>query len=255
MAGVEELNKRWEAIAAWPIARDMSFDGDFLILGAQTHLAKVGATLDEPRLVALLAAAHGRLVEASSLRQITRALEKKRDGHLVLALIHLALSGVAKMRDPKEDARRLFLADGLMAEGVDPSVIIRGLGLDLPLDEALRKYCPDQPRIPAGNPDSGQRTREDGSGSAGAGPHADSARPEDVSATPGSARTASLGVDPVSGPRLPDATTPDPSLPVGKQPTTAIFTTPTCIPGSRTPLPALSRAVSFPRSPSASACP
>jgi hypothetical protein len=163
--GVEELNKRWEAVAERHISSEMSFDGDLLVLGARTRLAKVGVELDELRLTALLAAAHGRSVAWPSLRHIQRALEKKRDGDLVLALIHLALSGTAKLEDPKEDARRLFLADALLSDGVEPKVILKGLGLDpRPLDQGLDKYNPDQPRVPAGNPDGGQWTSEDWAG-------------------------------------------------------------------------------------------
>jgi hypothetical protein len=39
--GVTGPNKRWEAASARPITQAMSFDGDFLVLGAQTCLAKV----------------------------------------------------------------------------------------------------------------------------------------------------------------------------------------------------------------------
>jgi hypothetical protein len=82
---------------------------------------------------------------------------------LPLALIHIALSGTAKLANPREDARRLFMADELMKEGVDPSVIVRGLGFALSsIDEAFDKYSPGQPRVPAGNPDGGQWTRADG---------------------------------------------------------------------------------------------
>jgi hypothetical protein len=169
MTGVEELNKRWEGAAARPIKREMSFEGDFLVLGAQTRLAKVdkaaadsiaqASSPESTRLLALLAAAHGSPITASSLRHIQRALEKKRDGDVTLALIHLALSKVAKLRDAKEDARRLFLADALMSEGVGPLVILKGLGFDPPSpDGALGKYNPDQPRVSAGNPDGGQWT-------------------------------------------------------------------------------------------------
>ena len=45
----------------------MIFEDGFLVLGAGTRLAKVGAALDEARFIALLAAAHGRPVSASSL--------------------------------------------------------------------------------------------------------------------------------------------------------------------------------------------
>lgn len=171
MAGAAELDKRWEATVAGPIASEMSFDGDSLVLGAKTRLAKVGAPLDDQRLIALLAAAHGQPILASSLRHVRHALEKKRDGNLLLALIHLALSGVAKLQHPKEDARRLFLADALMSDGVESTIILNQLGFDpLSLDQALDKYNPDQPRVPAGSPDGGQWAsggREDGSSGTG----------------------------------------------------------------------------------------
>jgi hypothetical protein len=191
---VEELNTRWEAAAPRRIAAEMTFDGEFLILGAQTCLAKVGADLDEARLAALLSAAHGRPIAALSPRRIQRALEKKRDGDPILALVHLALSGAAKLRHPREDAYRLFLADALITEGVDPSLIIKGLGLDLPFDEGLRKYSPDQPRVPAGNPDGGQWTSADWEGSSGSLPRRTSGvQVADASATRGHETTTDAG--------------------------------------------------------------
>jgi hypothetical protein len=56
---LEEIDKAWEHEPKRPITRELTFDGDFLVLGAQTRLAKVGAPVDEPRLGALLGAAHG----------------------------------------------------------------------------------------------------------------------------------------------------------------------------------------------------
>jgi hypothetical protein len=157
---LDDLNKLWETAAPRPIAPEMSFDGDFLVLGAQTRLAKAGAALDEPRLIALLAAAHGRPIAASPLRHVQRALEKKRDADLVLALIHLALSGLTKIRDPKEGARRLCLPDALISGGVDSASILRKLGIGD--HDSLDKYSPDQPRVPAGNGRaSGQWTNGD----------------------------------------------------------------------------------------------
>ena len=104
------------------------------------------------RLGALLAAAHGRPAPASSLRHVRRAVETWRDGDKPLALTHLALSGMAKLAHPKEDARRLFIADALIEASVAPSDIIEGLGLGpTPPPEALGKYNPDQLRVPAGN--------------------------------------------------------------------------------------------------------
>ena len=153
MIGLEELNKRWEAAAARAIASEMSFDGEFLVLGAQTRLAKAGSALDEPRVVALLAAAHGRPMAAPALRHIQRALEKKRDGDVVLALVHLALSDLAKLREPKEISRRLFMADVFMSNGVDPLIVLKGLRFEPgSADEALERYTPGQPGFPPATP-------------------------------------------------------------------------------------------------------
>jgi hypothetical protein len=172
MSVAQELNKRWEVSSRQPVASEMLFDRDFLVLGAATRLAKVGAPLDEQRLITLLTAAHGHPIVASSLRHIRHALEKKRDGDLVLALIYLALSGAAKLQHPKEDARRLFLADALMSDGVESTLILNELGVaPLSLDRALDKYNPDQPRVPAGSPDGGQWTSGGWEGgSSGTGP-------------------------------------------------------------------------------------
>ena len=201
MTGLDDLNKFWEAASARPIAPEMSFDGDCLVLGAQTRLTKIERPPQirlrrppRPRQRGLPHCSRRRTDARSRLRRcrhIQCALEKKRDGDLVLALIHLALSGVAKLRDPKEDARRLFLADALMSEGVDPSVIVKGLGFDpSPPDEALDKYSPDQPRVPAGDPDGGQWTSGDWEGGSSGSPsrrtsgvpvaHASAARGDEI---------------------------------------------------------------------------
>src|ERR1700722_7678989 len=159
MMTVDELSKRWGVAAAHRTTSEMSFDGDFLVLGAQTRLAKVGAALDEARLAALPTAAHGRPIAASSLRHVQRGLEKKRDGEVILALIHLPLSGLVKLREPKEDARGLSMADALLQQGVNPIVVAKGTRSLA--NGALEKRNPDQPRVAAGNPDGGQWTAGD----------------------------------------------------------------------------------------------
>ncbi|RBP15871.1 hypothetical protein DFR50_107141 [Roseiarcus fermentans] len=40
---LDDVNKAWRAAAARPIARELTFDGDSLVFGARTRLAKVGA--------------------------------------------------------------------------------------------------------------------------------------------------------------------------------------------------------------------
>ncbi len=118
---VNELGKRWDAeMGRQPIRIEMTFVDGFLVLGAGTRLAKIGGALDEKRLGALLIAAHGRPSSASSRIHIRRALGARRDDHLPLALIHIALSGAAKLAYPKEDAQRLFMADELMEADRSP---------------------------------------------------------------------------------------------------------------------------------------
>lgn len=148
----------------------MTFEGDDLVLGAGTRVAVVrrgsrraeyeGAQSGEARIVALLGAANRHPIRPSVLAYIGRALVKQSEGETTLALIYLALTGLPKLARPKEDARRLFMADGLMNAVVAPRIILQALELDpAPLDELERRYNPDQPRVPAGNGrESGQWT-------------------------------------------------------------------------------------------------
>jgi hypothetical protein len=162
----DEIKAAWDKAAAGPLAVDLRFDGGALVLGAGTVLAKAGAPVDEMGLAARLAAAHGHTVEALPLRHVRRAIETWREGDEALALIHLALSGLAKLARPKDDARRLFMADALLKLGVEPTAVVKTLGLG-PASNPLDKYNPDQPRVAAGNGRvSGQWTSEDSVGSA-----------------------------------------------------------------------------------------
>jgi hypothetical protein len=158
----EELVRRCDDhLATHPIAAEMAFADGFLALGAGTRLAKLDAPVDEPRLAALLTAAHGGPIAASRLTHVRRAVETWREGNRALALTHLALSRLAKLADPIEGARWLSLAEALMDAGVLPEIIARelanaGIGAHPP----AAKYSPDQPRVPAGNPDGVQWMRE-----------------------------------------------------------------------------------------------
>jgi hypothetical protein len=51
----------------------------------------------------------------------------------------------------------------LIEPGVDVAITVKALGLD-PAPEALEKYNPDQPRVPAGSAEGGQWTSGDSSG-------------------------------------------------------------------------------------------
>ena len=175
---VEALRKQWDARAtSAPVHCFMTFEGDALVLGASTKLANVKRSASDEaeasvatgtRLFALLSIAYGRQIEAQALGYVRRALVKQSEGETTLALTHLALSGLPKLNEPKEDARRLFMADGLMKAGVSPRVILQALELDEgPLGELERSYNPDQPRVPAGSGRlSGQWTSGDVAGEA-----------------------------------------------------------------------------------------
>ena len=153
---VETLRADWAArgtsvrVSALP-----EFANGALILGAGTKLAEArGERRDEAaeseRAVALVSVAIGRPLDASAATHVRRSLAKAREGDAPLALTHLALAGVGRLDDPREDSRRPFIADGLMKADVPPSTILAALS-DAPPDALDRAYNPDQPRVPAGN--------------------------------------------------------------------------------------------------------
>jgi hypothetical protein len=157
---VETLRKQWDARACAPLHVSMTFVGDELVLGADTRLAAVDRAASgakdkaarDARLIALLSATFGRSIGASILAHIGRALVKKRQGDTTHALMHLALTGLPKLTQATDDARRLFVADGLMKEGVTPRTILQAMELDTEtLDEVERAYNREQPRVPSGN--------------------------------------------------------------------------------------------------------
>jgi hypothetical protein len=85
------------------------------------------------------------------LGAIDRASKHARAGDECMAAMHVALAGLPRLHDPSDAARRLFIADGLMNEGVAPRDIWTALDFDCaPLDQ-LEKFNPDQPRVPGGS--------------------------------------------------------------------------------------------------------
>ncbi len=165
---VETLCADWSArgtnarVCALP-----EFTKGALTLGAGTKIADPRADRGDEaaqgeRAIALVAVAIGRPLDASASTHVRRALAKAREGDAALALTHLALAGAGRLTEPREDARRLFIADGLMKAGVPPRTILEALrGMPAPAD-LDRAYNPDQPRVPAGNGrPSGQWTSGD----------------------------------------------------------------------------------------------
>ncbi|HEX3916671.1 MAG TPA: hypothetical protein VHW60_04985 [Caulobacteraceae bacterium] len=128
----EQLWQEWRARrAAAAIEPVMRFSREGLVVGAGTVLAtadasggEVALAADQRRLQALLAAAHLRPAEPGALIHLRKAAHCWGRGEVVLADIHLALSGVSRLRRPEVDAQRLFLAERLMQEGFEPDVIL-----------------------------------------------------------------------------------------------------------------------------------
>ena len=148
--------------------RVMTITEDGLMLGAGTVLAKMdraaepttglvlGAAAEE-RLLALLAAAYGPPVEGSVLGNIRRASQYWRDKQQHLAAIELALTGLPPLADEPGAFYRLYLADRLIDSGFAPREVAKVLGAGLALPDTARAgFNPNQPRVPAGNPDGGQ---------------------------------------------------------------------------------------------------
>ena len=154
---LETLRSDWTARATNArVSALPAFADGALTLGAGTKLAEARAdrrddAAEGERAVALVAVAIGRPLDPSAATHVRRAVAKARAGDAPLALTHLALAGVGRLTEPREDARRLFIADGLMKAGVAPSTILAALGAPSATADLERAYDPEQPRVPAGN--------------------------------------------------------------------------------------------------------
>jgi hypothetical protein len=161
----DRLRKAWDnRRKSMAVDAVMRFSEEGLVLGAGTILSAashagrdVSINPDEPRLVALLSAAHQRRPATNSLLHLRKAAERWNDGEDALAAMHLALSRLDRLKQPEADAHRLFLADGLLNNGVEADTITAAIEANAADIAGLDKYSPDQPRVPAG---SGQTSGE-----------------------------------------------------------------------------------------------
>ena len=175
----------------------MRFSDRGLVLGAGTVLALTGRGApaaetdeDDAKLAVLLAAAYGRSVPYTSLNHVRKAAEHWCGGEEGLASVHLALSRLGELEAPRQDAQRLFLADGLLQAGFAPETILEALDCGLAAGNRVSKYNPDQPRMPAGSGrPSGQWTDGAGGGTPGASSQT-SPEPDDRRADPASSPAA-----------------------------------------------------------------
>ncbi len=168
---IADLQKRWQNEARFRGLRaGMSLEREGVVLGADTVLAKRlsdgSLESDDARILTLLSVAYGNPVDPSVVGAVRRASKHARAGDECMASMHLALAPLPRLPDPSDAARRLFIADGLLDEGVSPRDIWTVLDFDpAPLDALEKEYNPNQPRVPAGSGrPSGEWTRE-GAGS------------------------------------------------------------------------------------------
>jgi hypothetical protein len=172
----DRLDKAWRAwrgsTAVDPVMR---FTEQGLVFGAGTVLARAGRSgreisIDpsEPRLHALLSAAHLSRPTAAALAHLRIAADRRSEGEDAFAAMHLALSRIDRLDRPEADAHRMFLADGLLKDGVGADAVIASVEAGEPAFNRLGKYDPDQPRVPAGSGStSGEWTSSDGNAFAG----------------------------------------------------------------------------------------
>jgi hypothetical protein len=165
----ESLRKVIGAIQeAWPaLSRRETFRASVtctregLILGAGTRLARA-VKGEEARALGLLSVTFDRALPASVLENLKRAETEFHAGDLAKSAMHIALANLPPLAE-RGSAYRLHIAAALVDQGcLTPLDLMRACELDTREVEALTKYNPDQPRVPAGNSDGGQWAREGG---------------------------------------------------------------------------------------------
>lgn len=168
MIPFDTLCAAWLAERAYRTARYAArprLGEEGLTLGPMTVIAKRVANrwgepvlaIDEERILALLAVACWRpaaLQIIDTLHHVSKTLSGRNP---TLAPILITQAGLGRIDETEQVAFRLFCAEKLLDARVAPRELVKGLGLS--------NYAPDQPRVPAGNPDGGQWTSEGGAGS------------------------------------------------------------------------------------------
>jgi hypothetical protein len=158
---LEDIEKAWrERESAFPLERIPTFRDNGLVLGAGSILLAANPESGrfirleggaDARLLVLLAAAYRRTIGPEVLGHVRRAATRWREGDAALASVHLALAGLGPLSNPRESARRLFLAERLLGSNAEPVATRQALGIECAQALLHRTYSPDEPRVPAGN--------------------------------------------------------------------------------------------------------
>ncbi|HTW34408.1 MAG TPA: hypothetical protein VMD53_07315 [Rhizomicrobium sp.] len=158
MQELERLEKQWNNAARFRgIRANLCLDDEGLTLGAGTLLAKrnhdgsLALDGEEEKVLTLLSIACGKALDPSALKPIRRASEIARDGDECRAAMHVALTKLPNISDPIDAARRLFIAEGLIAAGVAPCDIWKAVGFNPAILNLLAKYNSAEPRVAAGS--------------------------------------------------------------------------------------------------------
>jgi hypothetical protein len=143
---------RWQQFLPW-----VSWTDKGPLLGFGTNLAK-RVDGNESRLLALLSVTFEKSFSSSVLDGLRLAEAAWKEGHFSKSATHIALLNLPRLTD-QERARRLHMAAGILDEALlSPRDLLKACEMDASALEALEKYNPDQPRIPAGNLGGGQWT-------------------------------------------------------------------------------------------------
>ncbi len=105
---------------------------------------------DGERCLASLSVLTNETLSAELLLDLVGAAAYLRDGDLALANLRLVFSRLPAIRT-SADAERLAAAVGLLDGGMAPSDLMKSVGLNADTLHAIRKFDPNQPRVPAGN--------------------------------------------------------------------------------------------------------
>ena len=168
---IARIQKRWhDEVRFRGLRAGMSLEPEGVVLGAQTVLAKRlhdgSLEGEDARILTLLSVAYGNPIDPSVIGAVRRASKHARAGDEGMASMHIALVPLPRLSDPSDAARRLFIADGLMEDGVSPRDIWTALDFDpAPLDALEKEYNPAQPRVPAGSGRPSGEWAQEGAGS------------------------------------------------------------------------------------------
>jgi len=147
---MQSFRERFEQQAAIrPLLLNPELTDRGLYLGAGTLVLASPQDDSDDRLTALLGVAYKRSFRRDVVANLKKAARQWKRGDKAMARMHLALANLPRLVR-REDAFDLFWADELMRAGTEPGAFLKVIALNPRLLD-LRKFNPDQPRVPAGN--------------------------------------------------------------------------------------------------------